>query len=264
MPSLKSGRISRRTFFTALAGAAFAARLRADETPFPNFCRVHRCSLPGPSGWAGRRLVFLTDVHYGHDFGPVRAARLNAIVRRERPDGVLMGGDLGDQRDTPMEGFFNNWDPGCPTLYAPGNHDTGCGGLSAVEHQARESGAILLRNARERWNGLELVGVPSALCAHQRLDLVKGGGFKLLLAHEPDTWDWTPGGDFIQLAGHTHGGQVRLLGRPLCLPTLGTRHPLGWYERAGGARLLVSAGIGCTGPPLRVNCPPEVWRFDFT
>ncbi|MGH7997113.1 MAG: metallophosphoesterase [Opitutaceae bacterium] len=256
--------VTRRTFFTALAGAAVAARLAADETPFPECCRVRRLNVAGPAGWAGRRIVFLTDVHFGHHFGPPEAAALNTIVARERPDAVLLGGDLGDERNTPMDGFFAHWSPGCATVFAAGNHDTGYGGLSGVERQAKAHGVTVLRNERESWNGLTIVGVPSALCAPQRLDLVKGPGFKLLIGHEPDTWDWTYASDFMQLAGHTHGGQVRFLGRPICLPTLGRLHPLGLYERAENVRLLVSAGIGCTGPAVRVNCPPEIYRLDFT
>jgi predicted MPP superfamily phosphohydrolase len=81
----------------------------------------------------------------------------------------------------------------------------------------------------------------------------------ILLAHNPDIW-LDPGierADLV-LAGHTHGGQIRL---PLigAIHTQGThltrRCPAGWFQR-GQARMFVSQGLG-ESVPLRLGVLPQ-------
>lgn len=85
----------------------------------------------------------------------------------------------------------------------------------------------------------------------------------ILMVHEPDFADHIvshrrgPGVD-LMLAGHTHGGQIRIPGlRPLALPPNGRIYPEGHY-RIGDSQLYVNRGIGTVGVPFRLNCPPEI------
>jgi predicted MPP superfamily phosphohydrolase len=60
------------------------------------------------------------------------------------------------------------------------------------------------------------------------------------------------------LAGHTHGGQIRLpLFGPVALPELGRKYVEGWF-RFGRLQLYVNRGLGTVGVPIRLNCPPEI------
>ncbi len=257
--------ISRRQFLRALGAfglAGAALDLRSDLTPFPATCCVRPVQVPAPAGWSGRTALFISDIHYTHRFGPDDAVALNAMVRARTPDVVIMGGDLAQTPDTDLDGFFHAWSPGCPTLFAPGNHDLTSRGSGRILQQARANGLIVLSNSRERWNGVTFIGFPSALREAQRLSLLACAGFKVVLGHEPDEWDRYLQPDLLHLAGHTHGGQVRLFGRPLWLPTLGRKYPLGEYSRAGRT-LLVSAGVGYTDVPVRLNCPPEILQLEF-
>jgi len=63
------------------------------------------------------------------------------------------------------------------------------------------------------------------------------------------------------LAGHTHGGQVRLpfLGA-LVLPPMGKNYAEGHFQ-IGHMQLYVNRGIGTVGVPFRLNCPPEITIF---
>ena len=60
----------------------------------------------------------------------------------------------------------------------------------------------------------------------------------------------------LVLAGHTHGGQVRIPGRPVLVRMSRYRLDEGRYT-AGECELIVSRGLGASGLPLRVYCPPE-------
>ena len=66
-------------------------------------------------------------------------------------------------------------------------------------------------------------------------------------------------GPFYQLAlcGHTHGGQVALLGHSLHSSSdLGDRYRSGWYREAG-AEIMVSNGVGTPVLPVRLGAPPQ-------
>jgi len=84
--------------------------------------------------------------------------------------------------------------------------------------------------------------------------------FTILAAHNPDTaFRLERRRVDLTLSGHTHGGQIAL---PFFGPlTLRTRHrlpqPSGlMYVR--GRPLVVSAGVGTVGVPLRLNAPADV------
>jgi predicted MPP superfamily phosphohydrolase len=63
----------------------------------------------------------------------------------------------------------------------------------------------------------------------------------------------------VTLSGHTHGGQVRLpfIGRPMIPSAYGERFAYGHIVE-GGRNLVVSAGLGMTGLPVRFGVPPEI------
>ena len=82
-------------------------------------------------------------------------------------------------------------------------------------------------------------------------------------------WDWSRGEGLddldaalarvaVTLAGHTQGGQVRLLGWSPVVPSrFGNRYAHGLVEE-DGRRLIVSGGLGCSTLPVRLGVPPEI------
>jgi uncharacterized protein len=79
----------------------------------------------------------------------------------------------------------------------------------------------------------------------------------ILLAHEPDVAAHVPGRVALQLSGHTHGGQVRLLGWSPVVPTrYGNR--LAYGHAKFNCDVIVSGGLGCSIMPFRLGVPPEV------
>jgi len=86
----------------------------------------------------------------------------------------------------------------------------------------------------------------------------------LLLAHEPDIFPKVPRRVALTLSGHTHGGQVRILGySPLVPSSYGNRYAYGHIEE-GGHHLIVSGGIGPGKLPIRIGVPPEIVLVELT
>ena len=80
----------------------------------------------------------------------------------------------------------------------------------------------------------------------------------ILMAHEPDIFPKVPARVALTISGHTHGGQVRLLGYSPNVPSrYGNRYAYGHVVEQG-RNLIVSGGLGCSILPVRLGVPPEV------
>ncbi len=78
------------------------------------------------------------------------------------------------------------------------------------------------------------------------------------MAHEPDLFPEIPDRISITLSGHTHGGQVRLLGFSPYIPSgYGERYIYGHIIETG-RHLVVTSGLGCSTLPVRFGVPPEI------
>ena len=77
----------------------------------------------------------------------------------------------------------------------------------------------------------------------------------ILLAHEPDIARRVPSRVALQLSGHTHGGQVRLLGWSPVSPS-GKQLTYGHVRM--NCDVIVSGGLGCSIMPFRLGVPPEI------
>lgn len=85
----------------------------------------------------------------------------------------------------------------------------------------------------------------------------------LLLAHEPDIFPQVPDRVSLTLSGHTHGGQISLLGwRPWAASLGSRRFPAGHYN-VEGRELIVSRGLGCSVVPMRIGNWPEIVMLDL-
>src|SRR3954471_5898361 len=77
----------------------------------------------------------------------------------------------------------------------------------------------------------------------------------ILLPHEPDTAVRVPARVALQLSGHTHGGQVRLLGWSPVSPS-GPKLVYGHIRM--NCDVVISGGLGCSIMPFRIGVPPEI------
>jgi predicted MPP superfamily phosphohydrolase len=207
-------------------------------------------------------LAHLTDLHTV-GLGRVER-RMVAALEQERPDAIVITGDTLSQSGSyeqcrpvlerlkaPLGVFMvpGNWEVANPMRDLKGFF-TSCG-----VHYLRNESVELVAGV---WLvGLDdfSIGLPSlpAATAH-----VPEGATKIVLCHAPGFFAKTHGEFALALAGHTHGGQVRIPGLdPLYLPTGCGRYFAGWFEQEG-ARMYVSRGIGMSGLRFRFLCRPEL------
>lgn len=86
----------------------------------------------------------------------------------------------------------------------------------------------------------------------------------ILMVHEPDIFTQVPDRVSLTLAGHTHGGQMRV---PLIWPAFvpsayGARFAYGHIVE-GGRDLIVSGGLGTSVLPMRLGVPPEIVHVEL-
>ena len=120
---------------------------------------------------------------------------------------------------------------------------------------------------------LAVVGIGSEWAGHSRpAEALRGlspASARLVLMHNPESFKALPAETApLALAGHTHGGQVRIPGFPrwswLHIVRSGEVTADGWIDPSYGAagnRLYVNRGIGFSTIPVRINCRPELTTF---
>lgn len=240
--------------------------------------------LPGLRGLDGFNIVQLSDVHIGAFTGAPELAAAEELLRRAKPDLIVLTGDLldNDARLADVLGrFVRRLTPlaRAGVVAIPGNHDY-FAGVSETAAAVQAAGARMLRNEAlvigDASAGFALLGVDDVWARRQGAGpdlgralaaLPKLGGRvapaldlpRVLLCHNPSFFDEAAGRVGLQLSGHTHGGQVNLGVRPADFVL-----PGGWvagrYDLRGSA-LYVNRGFGTVGPPARIGATPEVTRI---
>lgn len=84
----------------------------------------------------------------------------------------------------------------------------------------------------------------------------------ILMVHEPDIFTEVPDRVSLTLAGHTHGGQIRLLGVSPAFLHRRHAYAYGHYAEAG-RHMIVSGGFGVSRVPVRLGVPPEIVLLDL-
>jgi len=80
----------------------------------------------------------------------------------------------------------------------------------------------------------------------------------ILMAHEPDIFPEVPDRVALTLSGHVHHGQIRFFGYAPVVPSRFGRRYLHGHIVEDGRHLIVGAGLGHSGLPLRFDAPPEI------
>lgn len=247
-------KITRRRFL-GLGALALPAALGADARFVePTALRVIRFD----TGAAGNcRFIHFTDFH--HKGNVDYATKVVRTINNLAPEFVCFTGDLvEDVRFAPAAfDFIRQIDS--PVYGCPGNHEY-TSGISFAELErvfAATGGAWLAdRSAVLPKHDLEIIGMG---LRGARTFTAPLANRRLALMHYPQMSEWLDEHRYdLILAGHSHGGQVRLpFYGGVWLPDGVGRYQLGYYQSPAGP-LYVNAGIGTYHFPLRWNCPPEI------
>jgi len=217
----------------------------------------------------GYRVVHLSDLHIGsHDpreRGLTWAAAANALSA----DLVAVTGDLvtsGTAYYDDVADVLAALDARDGVFVCMGNHDQWDNERLTTAIRAR--GPNVLRNSwveiRRGEGQLVLAGLDDAYTEKNDLDATLAGRPEgtptLLLAHYPSFFSVAAErGVALVLSGHTHGGQF---GVPFLSDRWNLARALGQRGRglfrSGASWLHVSAGLGTTGPPMRLGVAPEI------
>jgi predicted MPP superfamily phosphohydrolase len=225
-----------------------------------------------PRALDGYVIAHISDIHAGLYVGERDLDEGLELVRKARPDLVVVTGDIVDfdERYAPLVarklGDLAARD-GIKAIL--GNHDY-YAGAPGVAQTLRAAGVDVLvdegRILRAGDGGFAILGVDDMSASRHRREgprLERAVGMvppelpRILLSHQPRSVDLWAGQVALQLSGHTHGGQINPGFRPLALFA---DYVSGVYS-VRGTTLYVNRGFGTVGPPARVGAPPEVTRI---
>jgi uncharacterized protein len=255
---------------------------------------------PRPARWPDGlklRIAALSDLHCGSVHMPL--ARIEEIVERThalKPDLILLLGDYVCPPTGNVHGLRGpDWAGALARLQAPlgvhaivGNHEYWDDheikrtrqGISAGQAALEAAGIATMINRAEKIQTPEgafwLAGLDDQLCfwiarntfigrddLKGTLAQVTDDAPVILMAHEPDLFVDVPERVALTLSGHTHGGQVKVFGWSPYIPSnYGSRFQHGLIIEEG-RHLIVSAGLGTSGPPMRFGVPPEIVVVDL-
>lgn len=222
----------------------------------------------------GIKIVFAGDFH----LKPSDDERLDKIIskiNRQKPDIVLLGGDFVKghklKSSMPLEKIAQILGSKikAPVYSVIGNHDFWLYKNAAVEI-LQQNGIKVLNNKNTMLqinnNILYLAGVEDETTQQPdvRKALQNTGTPVILISHSPDVFPDVPSNVNLTVAGHTHGGQVKIpfLGAIIVPSKYKTKYASGFIEE-NGKKLIVTQGLGTSILPIKFNCFPEIVVIEF-
>jgi predicted MPP superfamily phosphohydrolase len=238
-----------------------------------------------PSSLAGLRVLHMSDLHWHPDSELARL--LPALAAQLTYDVAVYTGDFIDDDDgiAPVGAVLEQMPRARASFAVMGNHDylrdrspntaasrTRYNDIQRLRALLARRGITVLDNAAQPLGSerFYIAGVDDYTTGHADLDAAMRatqlalstlpGTATVLLSHNPDIvldlGTWKPS---LILAGHTHGGQIRLpgVGAVVTHSALPRRHAMG-LTRYHDVPLFVTRGIGYSGVDLRLGCAPEV------
>ncbi len=282
-------RLTRRRFLTAATGVVgFSVGIPAVYAGAiePLGLVVTRYA-PKPIGWPANRKLTMTVIADLHAGGPdMLLPHIKEVIDTAnalQSDIIVLLGDFKAWYHFKTKPVVDaDWAAELARLRAPlgtwailGNHDwwhdlEGVrGALGDVRIPILQNAAVLLGDPGQRfW----LAGLGDQLAyrlGHGRfrgvddlphtLSQVKTDDPTVLLAHEPDIFPKVPDRVALTLAGHTHGGQIRvpLIWKHFVPSHYGARFAYG-HILEDNRHMIVSGGLGTSIIPARFGVPPEI------
>lgn len=235
---------------------------------------VNRYKVPVGKGKISEpiTLVHISDIHIAPWFLPEKFSSYADYISKIGADYVVITGDLVThyrELIPDMAEYISKIKSKKGTIAVSGNHDFWTD-AEYMELCLEDKKVVILHNqAMFDRRGINFVGIEDAFTHHHDLNKafseVTEEGVSILLSHSPDViWDAPRYKPDVILAGHTHGGQVRLpiLGSIYVPSMFGKKYDQGWFIE-DGICMYVNRGLGGVFPPIRFLCPREIAILEF-
>lgn len=233
-----------------------------------------------PSELEGFSILHLSDLHLRHYVQLDDLEQVLSDASTEKPDLVLVTGDIADDISQLPEALKMIDQLGAPYgAYASlGNHEY-FRGIESIHRIFERSAIPLFVNQSTRINvgetSLFIGGIddPRRLggsgadfyrnCLERTLPERRNNEFAVMMSHRPDAFDDAAAMKIdLTLAGHTHGGQLGIAGHSLMESFLPEKYLWGHYQKED-SHLYTSSGVGHWFP-FRLGCPAEAPVIELT
>lgn len=228
---------------------------------------------PLPVSGGELHIALISDVHMGLTFDESRLRQQMSRLSAEKPDLLIIAGDLVDDRTSPAQmqaacAIVGSLKATYGTFFAYGNHDLANHGpkppytKAELDQALTDHGVRILDDQSHAVADLTLIGRHDAAFARNAeraslenlLDGVDSRKPIILIDHQPrEMKNAAAAGVTLQVSGHTHAGQV---------------WPMSWFAQLfsfthghrciDGMHAIISSGMGNRGNVLRSGCTAEM------
>ncbi len=234
----------------------------------PQMIRVQHTTLAGTGVEA--RIILISDIHLGVYKGSGFLDRVVDRINALPADAVVIAGDFTyEPQDHPLQAMFAPLARlRLPVHAVLGNHDQQAPGPD-IDAALREALAVhrvqVIEGRSVALPGFRLAGLGDRWAQRDDPALLRQTASPLptvVLAHNPDSAiELGPEDAALVLAGHTHGGQIRIpwLYRKVIPSAYGfDRGEQVLSTPSGEVRVFTTAGMGEIGLPMRLFNPPTI------
>ena len=213
------------------------------------------------------RIAVISDIHTGSPFiTEKKVSQLVKLTNDAQPDVVFLLGDyvrgsrgyrfIAPERTAAiLRGLKSRYG----TWAVLGNHD-GWLDRDRVKAALEANGIRVLLNEQTQVGAIFVAGLADVWTDTPDFSIIRDQEAPVIvLTHNPDVFPKIPPFVTLTIAGHTHGGQVRLpfVGRPIVPSAYGQRYAAGHIVE-NGKELYVTTGVGTSIIPVRFRVVPEV------
>ena len=221
----------------------------------------------------GYKIAQISDLH-NKSFGENNKVLID-LLKKERPDIIVITGDLVDSRRTDIYvaiNFVSQAITIAPVYYVSGNHEERLKDeeLESFYNGLENIGVVILNNKSIILKTTDhtpfyLLGVNNKNLKDDTLKKITSkldsDKLMILLAHRPQFLDrYADAGVDLVFSGHAHGGQIRLpFVGGLLAPDQGffPKYTAGSYE-VSDTTMIVSRGLGNSLFPIRIFNRPDL------
>lgn len=222
-----------------------------------------------PEAFDSCKIAFVSDLHYKSLLKKRGLKKLTRKLSAIHPDLLLLGGDYqeGCQYVDPLFDALGKINAPLGRYAVLGNNDyercyeaikvaMSQNDIHLLEHETdsifRDGDFILLSGVRNPFDLANNGVSPTAA--------LNDDDFVIMLVHTPDyAEDVVIEPTDLVLAGHTHGGQVRILGYAPFVPSrYGKRFVYGLKQNTSGIPMIITSGVGTSRVNLRLGARAEI------